>query len=372
MKKTIVILFFLLSFFLPVISNSGQLLAHIDKMIFLQGKVGEKTLTLKIKCYNESPVRYLDYFFDDKKTDQYMEGNFIGNTWQFISLETEKTEKNLVIREEKDGNWKGYWREGSDKKINVILYPINVNPEANYFYYSKSKELDPYDSYKVFIFQLDKIKTEKAAKNFQLEWLTEKESGISFFRVQNENKKVNCDSINKNLEQIQLAILQDYFRFNPNRSNLNIQAELLYLNEGIISFKIITSMSFKNQPEVKTQQFFTLDMQTGQSVDLESLIWFDPQNPKPAANEITQTYEYRKAIFAPKLFSILSELYPQQMQSTDCKLNEVTSWAIPNFALTKKGFLFCLSYSKDCNLMDWAIIPYEKLTPYLEKKYKLN
>lgn len=353
-------------------------MAHVDKTYFLQGKVGEKTVALKIKCYYESPVRYMNYFFEDDKMDCYLEGNLIGNTWQFTSIDNQKEEINLVIKEDQDGSWKGYWREGSGKKIKVVLKPILVDPDSKYFYFSQNKEFDLYDAYKISILSLDKIKTEKVSKNFALDWYLEKGSGITFFRLHNKNQKIILDSINNTLENLQLTLIHDYFHLNPNRESLNIQTEILYFNEELISFKLIenkpikTQSPFKTQNQLKTQQLISLDLHNGQQIDLEKIVWFDEKNEKPDKNNISQIYEYRKKVFAPKIFSILNELYPQRIKSSDCDLDKESTWTLPDFALTKQGLLFSFSNSTICNFMDWAIIPYEKLAPYLEKKYILN
>lgn len=372
MKNKFLFLVFILAFFTTSFTKSGELLAHIDKYIFLEGKVGEKTLVVKIKCYDESPVRYMNYFFDNDKKDHYLEGNLIGNTWQFTTVDNQTAERNLVIREEANGTWKGFWREGTNQKTNLILKPIVINPNSKYYYYTQNKELDLYEAYKISILNLEKIKTEKIHNHFALDWYLEKESGISLFRLKSENDKINLDSINNTLEVLQLSYIQNYFHFNPNIENSNIHSEILYLNEELISFKLIFNTNFKTQNPLTNQQLFTLDLHNGQQIDLESLLWLDPNNIKPDKNDIWATYQYRKKLFAPKIFSILNERYPQQMQSSDCNLNKEETWAIPNFALTKHGLLFCFLQSPICNMMDWAIIPYDKLTPYLDKKYKLN
>lgn len=371
MKKTTSHLIFILIFFISSFTGGAKLLAHVDKTYFLQAKVDEKTIVLKIKCYNESPVRYLNYFFVEEKRDHYMEGNPMGNAWNFTSTDNQK-EINLVIREEKDGSWKGFWREDANKKINLILTPIVINPESKYYYYAQNKELDLYDAYKISILNLEKTKTEKIAKNFKLDWYSEKESNISLFRLESENKKTKLDSINNVLEAIQLSLIYNYFQYNPNRESLTFEPQITLLNETLISFKLISNTVLKNQNPIKAQQAFVLDLQNGAQITLEDIIWLDEKNTKPDANAISETYEYRKKIFAPQIFSILSELYPQQMQSAECNVNKEITWAIPNFILTEKGIQFSFSNSATCNVMDWAIIPYEKLKPYLQKKYSVK
>ncbi|GEL10288.1 hypothetical protein FGL01_10270 [Flavobacterium glycines] len=296
----------------------------------------------------------------------------MGNTWNFTSTDNQKKEISLVIKEEKDGNWKGFWREGANKKINLILSPIVINLDSKYYSYSQNKELDLYDAYKISILNLEKTKTEKISKHFTLNWYLEKESNISLFRLESETKKIKPDSINTVLENIQLSLIHTYFQYNPNRENLTFQPQITLLNETLLSFKLISNTILKNQNPVKTQQAFVLNLQNGVPIALEDIIWFDEKNAKPDANAISETYEYRKKLFAPKVFAILNELYPEKMQSNNCDLNKVSTWAIPNFAITKQGILFSFNHSPTCDFIDWAIIPFEKLTPYLQKKYKLN
>lgn len=93
---------------------------------------------------------------------------------------------------------------------------------------------------------------------------------------------------------------------------------------------------------------------------------------KPSADDVQATYEYRKYVFASKIFSMLQRLYPDKMKNTACGLNKVDTWAVPAYALTKKGLLLGFFPSGNCSILDWAIIPYKSLTPYLEKKYSLS
>ncbi len=369
MKNKFILIF--LFFFVPIITKSGEVFAHVDKMIYLQGKVGEKTLVLKIKCYYESPIRYLNYFFEDDKKDHYLEGSLLGNAWQFNAVNNPNEDINLVIREESDGNWKGFWRKGSKSKINLILTPIVISTDSNFYSFIQKKELDLYDAAKISLLHFENTKTEKFDKNFELEWFTEKESNISLFRLRCNDSKIKLDSINNNFTFLQLSLIQNYFHYNPNGNNSNFQIEITTLNESLISFKIISNSILINGNTMKSQHFFNFDLKKGNSLVLEDIIWFDGQNSQPET-DMMANYGYRKEVFAPKVFSILNELYPQQMQNNDCNLNKETNWTIPDFCITKKGIQLCITNSANCNLMEWAIIPFEKLEPYLLKKYQIN
>ncbi len=368
MKKTLIIL--IISFFISSFTKSAELFAHIDKIIFLQGKVGERTLVVKVKCFDENPKRYLNYFFDDDKKDRALEGDLVGNVWQFVANNNSQAEIELYIQEEKDGNWKGFLSQGSKQKINVILTPIVINSDSNFYSFIKNKELDLYDAAKISFIKLKKTKTEKFNKKFFLDWLCEKESDISFFRLHSSDSTINLDSINNSFEYLQLSLIQNFFRFSPIGKNPKFKIEITILNETLISFKITSNTLQKNSNAIQRQHFFNYDIKSGASIVLENIIWFDP-NSKPETDSMA-IYDYRKNVFASTVFSILNELYPEQMKNSECNLNKVSKWAIPNFLLTKKGIQLSISNATNCSLMDWAIIPYKKLEPYLLMNYKFN
>lgn len=372
MKKTVLLLLVIIAFFATSFTRGGLAWAHIDKIIYLQGKVGERNLVLKIKCYNESPIRYLNYYFEEEKMEGYLEGNLIGNAWQFSSVEKDKEERNLVIKEQENGSWIGFWREGSNPKINLVLKTIVVDPESKFKKYWQEKELDLYDAYKISILKLEKTKTEKISPNFNLDWYQEKESQISLFRLRSENKKLVLDSINTALESLQLSLIQNYFRLNPINEIKDIQAELSYFNEELISFHIVSKVSIKKQEPVIGYQPFNLDLKSGQSIPLESIVWFDPKNPIPPANEVYEVYQYRKNTFAPMVFSLIKKSYPEKLQTSPCELNKEESWVAPDFILTPQGIQFSYPASANCSDMDWAVLPYQTITNFLQKKYSFQ
>lgn len=358
--------------------KSGELLAHISKIIYLQGKVGERTLVVKMLCYDESPIRDMTYFFDDAKKDCFFKGRIMGNAWRFYPEFTAvnqapENKEELLIAESKTGFWKGYWLDNTAKKINVILNPISSIPASKFNYFSQANDLDLYDAYKISKINLTKGKIDKTLKNVAIDWFLEKESGMSFFRFRSLNKKLKVDSLNVALETMHLSLIHNYLRNKIDRKSLVVSAEILYLTKDLIGFKIISNSTFKTQNSSKIQQLVTLDIHSGKQLDLESLVWFGKKTDKiPAANDTQGIYEYRKYIFASKIFSLLKTLYPDKMKNTACGFNKVDTWAVPAYTLTKKGLLLGFFPSGNCSILDWAVIPYKSLTPYLEKKYSLS
>ena len=372
------ILVFILAYFAPSFMKSGELLAHISKIIYLQGKVGERTLVIKMLCFDESPIRNMTYFFDDAKNDSFFKGRIMGTTWRFYSEsvaanEAPENKEELLIAENKNGFWKGYWLDSKGKKTNITLNPIVSIPKSKFNYFSQMNDLDSYDAYKISKINLTKSKTDATLKSVSIVWLIEKESGISFFRLRSLNKKLKVDSLNIALETMQLALIQNYLRPRPDRKELKVSTEILYLTKDLISFKIISNSISKAQNSSKSQQLITLDIQSGKQINLESLVWFGKKTDKrPSANDVQETFEYRKYIFSAKIFSMLKTLYPDKMKNTACGLNKADTWAVPAYAVTKKGLLFGFFPSGNCSILDWAIISYKSLTPYLEKNYSLR
>jgi hypothetical protein len=372
------ILVFLWAFFAPSFLKSGELSAHISKTIYLQGKVGERNLVIKMLCYDESPDRDMTYFFDDAKKDCFFKGHIMNNVWRFHSEsptlnKATKTKEELLITENKNGLWKGFWLDNKGKKINVSLNPISSIPTSKFNYFSQTNDLDSFEAYKISKINLTKGKIEASLKSVSINWFLEKESGISFFRLRSLNKKIKVDSLNIALETMHLALIQNALRLRPDRKELNVTVEILYLTKDLISFKIISNSIFKAQNPSKLQQLVTLDIQSGKQINLESLVWFGKKtDTRPSANDVQETYEYRKYVFAAKIFSMLKTLYPDKMKNTVCGLNKVDTWAVPAYAVTKKGLLFGFFPSGNCSILDWALIPYPSLTPYLEKNYSLR
>lgn len=372
------ILVFLLAFLAPVFMKSGQVMAHISKIIYLQGKVGEKIVVIKMMCYDESPTRDLTYFFDDAKKNHFFKGRIMGTAWRFFSENTatnqvSENKEELFIAENKNGSWKGYWLDKAGKKINLNLNPIINLPASKFNNFSQNNDLDLYDAFRISKINLTQTKVDKTIKNVAIDWFLEKESGISFFRLRSLNKKLKVDSLNIALESMNLSLLQNYFNNRLDKNELKVSTEILCLTKDLISFKIISNSFLKAQNASKSQQLVTLDLQTGKNINLENILWFGKKtDKKPDDTEIQETYEYRKYVFAPKIFSILKTLYPEKMKSSACGLNKVDTWAVPAYTVTKKGLLLGFFPSGNCSILDWAIIPYKVLAPYLEKKYSLS
>ncbi|MFI8377887.1 hypothetical protein [Leeuwenhoekiella sp. NPDC079379] len=351
--------------------NAGILKTHVDKVIFLQGAVGERSIVIRINCYDESPIRYLNYFFEDDKKDHALEGIQVDDMWQFTLAKNNKELLNLVIREQDNGDWEGYWREDAKAKIPIILNPIKLDSASANYNYSLENQLDVYNAYKIGMLKLEQLKIKKHTPVPGITWYTEKQSGITLFRLKQQPNISKYDSVNTALQALQLSYIFEYFQLNPKRTDLKFESEIMFFNSKIISFRVVKTVIYQSGEIAKTQQFFNLDINQGKSVALEAIVWFDRNAINTASNSMMQTYTYRKEVFAPKVFSILKTLYPQRIKSTICDLNTVDTWVLPDYVLTKKGILFSFSNKASCSFLDWAIIPYDELEVYLSKDFEL-
>lgn len=355
----------------------NKLHAHVEKTYFLKGKVGTRDLAIKMQCYDEMPTRKIHYFFQDNKQDRYMTGYFMLGFWRFVSGETDvkgnlKHEGTLDIVENTHGVWKGKWTDGLGNDFDVVLSPILADSMPSQFGdLLFIKEMDAYEAYRLSDIKLVKIKTEKLTKELEANWYLEEESGISFFRIRSVNDHINTDNINATLKNINLSMLQAHFRYDPTRTAEKVGTTFQYISDELISIQIISTVAYAANIPLQTQQLVTLDIKTGEQANLEDIVWFDEKETAPEPSNLYGIFKYRKRVFAPKIFSLLQQIYPNEMMSDSCGINNVETWVLPVWNLTNKGILFSFRPSEHCNLIDWAIVPYEKLKPFIGKKYHL-
>lgn len=358
-------------------TKSGELSAHVEKTYYLKGKVREREIAIKMLCYDEMPTRHINYFFQDDKMDRYLVGKLIDNTWSFIP-EPEKERDDfgpgvkLKIADGKNGMWKGTWTDSSGKTVDLVLNPIPPDSVFSEFgYLSFVQELDPYERYRLSNMDLIKIRTEKLTKDLVSDWYLEKRSGISFFRVRSNNHTLTTDSMNVTLTTIHLSLIQKYFGYHPDKIVTKFETSLHYLTNELISFEVTATSTFKTYKPSKRREIFTFDIKSGMKANLEDLIWFDPAASKPPVDDLFKIYKYRKNIFATRIFGLLQELYPDKMKTDSCNINKPAAWALPSWSLTTQGIAFSLNTSDACHALSWAIIPYEQLKPFMEKRYQL-
>jgi|GEM_PF-1003576 len=356
---------------------AAKVLAHVERTFYLQGKLGKRAVAIKMLCYDEMPIRHIHYFFQDDKRDRYLVGKLMAGYWHFEAEENETKvvsgQGNLRIIETENKNWKGTWSDSSGKRYDIILTPLlpdstsSQNGDIPF-----AKEMDPYEAYRISTIGFEKIKSEKVTKELQCDWYSEKETGTIFFRLHSAKENINTDSINATLKSMNLALVTEKFKYKPDRIAIKNETTILYLTDELLSLQILATTTTTSGKTVQTKQLITLDIKNGEEVNLEDLIWFDNKENKPPANDLFKIYQYRKKFFAHKIFGLLNDLYPTQMKTDVCGINQVDTWILPVWALTHTGITFSFRASEQCDIIDWAVIPYHKLEPFMEKQYHLR
>jgi hypothetical protein len=358
-------------------SPSGKLWAHVEKTYFLKGQVGQRAIAIKMLCYDEMPDRYMHYFFADDKMDRYLVGRFIDKYWHFVPVEKDKNGNlkaggTLKIAEAADGQWRGTWTDTTGKSLDIDLKPIlPISVPSSFSYLPYVSELDPYESYRLSNIDFIKTKTQNITKDLVSDWYLEKQSGLSFFRLRSNNKKLITDSINAALETINLSLVQKYFAYNPGITAAKVETRILYLTNELVSVQLLSKNTYRNGDTAQSRQLMTLDVASGLQVSLEDLVWFDKGEEVPPSTDLFKIYKYRKNVFAPKVFGLLQELYPGKMKSDSCDINKMDTWALPAWSLTKTGIALGLMTPEDCDVLAWAILPFNKLEPFMGKRYHL-
>lgn len=355
---------------------TGKLSAHVEKTLYLKGKVGKDVVAIKMLCYDELTTRYIYYFFSNSKMDRYLEGKWQDSSWNFATQEQHnnhlKPEDVFNISETKNGIWKGIWINSSGKKQSIVLEPLSHGDiTSSYRKLPFVEELDPYEFFRISSIRFTKQQTEKVKNGLTRDWYMENESKISFFRFQATSKKINTDSINKTLLAFHLSLLQQYFTYHPQKLSTKAETHIMYVSNELISFQTLITTQFTTTTTQK-RQLTTLDLKSGENISLEDLFWLDKDNAKEIASDSYKMYKYRQKIFASKIFSWLQELYPTRMNTDSCGINKAETWALPTWCLINKGLALSFQIFDTCDPLSWAIIPYTKLAPYTEKKYRLN
>lgn len=353
-------------------------LAHVEKFYYLKGNLGQREIVIKMLCYDETPTRHIYYFFENEKRDHYLAGHLSEGVWKFVPGEKESNDhlqplSVLNIAESKGSLWKGNWIDGAGKRGNIFLAPVMADSIVTAFNQLLSvQESDPYEHYRISKISFIKQKTDKLAQSWVADWFTEPESNISLFRLKRGSSKINTDNINAALTTIHLSLVQKYFSYQPVKKEMNVETVINYFTDDLISFQILATANANTPSVTKMRQLTTLNVKSGEQVNLEDIIWFDTSKTKPPASELFKIYKYRKSVFAPQIYRILQQLYLYKMKEDSCNINNMEAWALPAWNLTNKGLALSVRTVGQCDTFTWAVIPYQKLETFLEKKYRLK
>lgn len=346
----------------------GKLWAHVDKVFFLKSKLGNKSIAIKMLNYDETRTRHLYYYFTNERKDHFLTGTYQNKTWLFTNNASTVT---LTIADSNNDTWQALYNDSTGLKTALSFTTLTAEDcGKNFSHLPYIVELDPYERFRLSSVHFTPTNTTKLNKQLSCNWVKDAPSGISFFRLQHHLKNVNTDSINAALETIHLTYLQQYYTYNATRSNMQVATTILYHNNALISFNTTATTTSKQQPTQTNRQLLTLNINNGLQVNLEDIIWCDSAANQLDASNLFSVYKYRKNVFAPAIFKLLQQRYPSQMQSSQCNINQVASWALPDWCLTNKGLALGFRNEENCEVFSWAILPYSSLSPYITKAYQ--
>lgn len=351
---------------------SGNVFAHIERTYFLKGKVGERELAIRMLCYDEIPVRHLSYYFIDEIKDKYLLGKFADNCWNFSAEQSGNLNPSIKITDVGNGCWKGFWIEPSGKMVDLFLKPLVTDSIVTPFgRIQLITEMDVYDQFRLSNISFTETHTQKLGNELICSWMVEKQSGISFFKIKTSNHKYNTNAINATLTNTYIPLLQNFLKKSSEASMQKVSTSITYVNDALLAFKIVIINTGQNRNSY-SNQCFAIDLTSGAQLSLEDLIWLDKNTKKPASDDLYTIYKYRKSTFAPMVFTWLQQLYPEKINTNNCNLNTPDTWCLPIWGLTNKGIALGLNTSEKCDVLNWAILPYQKLTPFLTPKYHLK
>ncbi|MDO3693255.1 hypothetical protein QVZ41_00130 [Wenyingzhuangia sp. chi5] len=378
MKNTIIgILFFL------CVHN---IYAHREKTYYLQGKVGETELAIKIDEYGNDCVA--SYFTQNDLYNHLLEGvilengqiNLISKYWDPVKKQNITKDSVQLIEKEKNV-WTGTWTYENKEKIAFSLKPIDIEKLNHpYFEAIKKYEVDPFTAYRTKDVKFKKGKKQKISKGACIRKMTDPVTGISFFRIINSRKyKIQADSINNKLIANHLKMINTKYScvYLGSNGEYSIDYEVTFLNQDFISFTTNTNRSCFGIKGSNATEYHTFKLIDGIAPKLEDLFWFGEQPQPQLSSGEYKWMQYRYKVFGPKILEILTSLYPEKINPTEaikCNYNSVKAWQFPIWKLTTKG-LYLESKTltnKKCDDTYWSIIPFENLKSFTNPNYNFT
>jgi hypothetical protein len=300
----------------------------------------------------------------------------VGDAWQFRPDQNEANQSILSkillnINEGKNGTWSGTYTDSTGHGYNLVLRPIIADSITSPFSQMMAvSEMNLYEKTRLANIDFRKIKTDKQGKDLLVEWFSEQQSGIEFFRLQSTNKKLNTDSVNATLTTAHLSMVENFYQHRSAGIPPALASNITYLSKEVVGYETTASAPDPVSGNMIVQkQFSTTDIHSGQMVNLEDLLWFGEQDNIPEPVDLFKIYKYRNSTFAPKIFALLKQLYPAKIQSDSCGINKPVNWALPIWSLTPQGIAFDFKAANSCSISEWAILPYHLLKPYLQSRY---
>jgi hypothetical protein len=342
-----------------------------------KGTIGTYPVVLQLTTYDTSASA--TYFYENQKKNIELngsiqkDGTIIVACYDNYDEQLENKSERLELKLQNNrciGRWKT-----ANKTLPVNLSIIALNklktPIDRYVSIQEIKKETPIDYLRMAGLRFIKDSTIKE-KDYWLDWYHEKYSGIHLFRLRKQKMTNALAKVNEELEAIQL--LQSNYSLTCTScyrgTEFDQHIDEVFLDSNFLSINLFTSYDCGGAHPDFGSSGYTFNLNTGTSLELDDLLWFGKNEiPKKDSDE---WYDYRSSVFAPALVTLLSQLYPNEMQKPSgeeaCDYSDPEVWNFINWYFTDKGLYVGGYFSRAarvCDEPEWSIIPYNVVRKYM-------
>ena len=357
----------LLALLASLVLLSAPLRAASDGVVVYAGTVGAARVVVELEGSGDDVTGR--YFYRKYRLDIGLGGGWSGDR---LVLEALSSGDRLDLRRA------GAELAGSLTTKAGRTLPVRLSPEGAPALLAaglpaKMADLSPYERHQLAELSLVPGTIRHDGQRSLRDW-REPVSGITLFRIESGYPAPVLARINAALERQQWERVSQWFGCEgfDGQSGMDVsEARSPYLSDDFVSYAWFASWSCAGtaHPDFGTQGV-TFDARTGRELQLEDLLYFGkPPAPQPDTSAL---FDYRGDIFAPRIVSLLGQLYPNEMQPADgeaaedqCDYTDTSVWDFPSWYLTEQG-LYLGAYfgraQRPCDEPDWSVIPWQHLT----------
>lgn len=363
--------------------------AYLQQSYVLEGKVGNYPIIMLLNQTFDKDSKTAEvsatYFYKSNRHSIELEGALKGNTNLVLTKEPYDDDSSqfeqFSLKKLSANNWSGTWKNKKGRLLNVVLQPIdtlkyafNEVPEIEYV--ANEERIYTKSQLSGLQFSKDSI-TQNGI--YTLQWMKEKLTKITLFRVTSGYPANVLQKINQALNQNQYNNISAAFSCNGR----HFDGEYFYNFQKSFFSKTVMSIVASSYYDCggihpnSSDDNLNFNTLTGNKIsNLDELFWFTGK--KPPSEKEDNYYEYAE-IRAKAIVAIMQKLYPKQMKkpsenSDDCDYSDYYSWQFPEWYFTTKGLYVAPTFSHAaaaCGGPEFPIIPYSILKKYLVKGSQL-
>lgn len=346
---------------------TAPLRAATDDRQVYAGTVGAARVVVELEGSGDDVTGR--YFYRKYRLDIGLSGRWTGDR---LLLEARSGGDRLNLRRA-GAELAGSLTTKAGRTLPVRLSPVGAPASLAAGLPAKMADISPYERHQLAELSLVPGTIRHDGPHTLRDW-REPVSGVTLFRIESGYPAPVLARINAALERQQWERVSQWFGCEgfDGQSGIDVsEARSPYLSDDFVSYAWFASWSCAGtaHPDFGTQGV-TFDARTGRELQLEDLLYFsNPPAPQPGTPAF---FDYRGDIFAPRIVSLLGQLYPNEMQPADgeaaedqCDYADTSVWDFPSWYLTGKG-LYLGAYfgraQRPCDEPEWSVIPWQHLT----------